>query len=757
MEVNEQRRLLVSDYEAPKAVRSFHNSPRFGHSSDASLLLGSNKVDYIQGTLFIAVFCLILLLLWIIAVLVFKCMDPNKSGIIGGHPFQKVRREIEPSDYSKRIKAKHIAFRVLMLCSSLGILISGILLLRNGRGSLDGSYDDIQGAASELIGLADQVLQASHELQEFGESISNLNEALLTELSQQICEADGSGGFQDQFNATVVQMRDAVKSVDVVYAINSFTSIVNTVFATALLKFIMSTMDFSSFGGALISMKTMLSNKSSGLLKRRLDSTQISAMAAFVALPTMFFGIAVLFGTLFIYLAVPIIIVAIMMFIGTIIAILGLKSRHYAIFQSDIVMPFFFMTLVICAIAVAFTGTLLVVNSDVCMGGTSQTPEGFVKAVMDQSEFMENRDISETVKYFVLEKCTGDFPLQSSIDYFLSHLSTTLNDLYTIESEIVMNKDAIELMCKPQDLNSLSLILGHTFQAFQNFFGLVDQVFESIDCQKFNAIFEDLYYNSLCTSTPTTLVWIFATLITIYILGILMFFARGAMLPSEKEKIVNNAFETLIERDEESADTAPSQPKFSRRETADTANSDECDEDESGRRTPKIRNSDSPLMGDSSKSKEDLHRFFQANHESASEEQRLLCEVYNKNGLYNLNSSTSHHSEEMIVDDDLDDQHSDDKEENYDETASQEAETNAEESEDDDISDDGLEDSIISNNEGIEDIADDEDDSYISSTSHDKNSQQEDEQTHYENRRDSLKDLIPLRLSVIPEAEAKYA
>ena len=55
----------------------------------------------------------------------------------------------------------------------------------------------------------------------------------------------------------------------------------------------------------------------------------------------------------------------------------------------------------------------------------------------------------------------------------------------------------------------------------------------------------------------------------------------------------------------------------------------------------------------------------------------------------------------------------------------------------------------------MEDI-DDEDDSYISSTSHD-NSQQEDEQTHYENRRDSLKDLIPLRLSVIPEAEAKYA
>lgn len=329
--------------------------------------------------------------------------------------------------------------------------------------------------------------------------------------------------------------------------------------------------------------------------------------------------------------------------------------------------------------------------------------------------------------------------------------------MYTIESEIVMNKDAIELMCKPQDLNSLSLILGHTFQAFQNFFGLVDQVFESIDCQKFNAIFEDLYYNSLCTSTPTTLVWIFATLITIYILGILMFFARGAMLPSEKEKIVNNAFETILEGDEECADTASQQPKLSRRETADTTNSDECDEDESRRRTPKIRNSDSPLMGDSSKSKEDLHRFYQTNHENASEEQRLLCEAYNKNGLYNLNSSTSHHSEEMIVDDDLDDQHSDDNEENYDETASQEAETNAEESEDEDISDDGLEDSIISNNKGIEDIVDDEDDSYISSTSHDKNSQQEDEQTHYENRRDSLKDLIPLRLSVIPEAEAKYA
>ena len=330
--------------------------------------------------------------------------------------------------------------------------------------------------------------------------------------------------------------------------------------------------------------------------------------------------------------------------------------------------------------------------------------------------------------------------------------------MYAIESEIVLNKEAIELMCNSQDLDSLSLILGHTFQAFQNFFSLVDQVFESIDCQKFNAIFEDLYYNSLCTSTPTTLVWIFATLITIYILGIFMFFGRGAMLPSEKENIANNASETLLdEGDEDCVDTASSQPKFSRRETADTTNNDECDQSESGQITPNTRNSDSHMMVEPSKSKEDLRHFFQENHENASEEQRLLCEAYNKNGLYNLNSSTSHQSEEMIDDNDTDDQHSNDIGEDYDETASEEADTNAKESEDEEFTDDDQEDSIVSNNEGMEDIADDKDDSFISSTSHDNNSQQEQEQTHYENRRDSLKDLIPLRLSVIPEAEAKYA
>ena len=316
-----------------------------------------------------------------------------------------------------------------MLFSSLGILISAILLLRNGRNSLDGSYDDIQGSANELVALADQILMASHDLQEFGDSISHLNEALLTELSQQICETDGSGGFQDQFNATFTQMHDAVKSVDVVYAINSFTSIVNTVFSTALLKFIMSTIDFSSFGGALTSMNTMLSNRSRNFLERRLDSTQISAMAAFVALPTIFFGITVLFGTLFIYLAIPLIVAAIMMFIGTIIAILGLKSRHYAIFQRDIVMPFFFMTLVICAFAVALTGTLLVVNSDVCMGGSSQTPEGFVKLVMDQSEFMDNRDISETVTYFVLEVSKSNGYCFYFHVYFLTRYST-ISEMY---------------------------------------------------------------------------------------------------------------------------------------------------------------------------------------------------------------------------------------------------------------------------------------------------------------------------------------
>ena len=315
--------------------------------------------------------------------------------------------------------------------------------------------------------------------------------------------------------------------------------------------------------------------------------------------------------------------------------------------------------------------------------------------------------------------------------------------MYAIESEIVLNKEAIELMCNSQDLDSLSLILGHTFQAFQNFFSLVDQVFESIDCQKFNAIFEDLYYNSLCTSTPTTLVWIFATLITIYILGIFMFFGRGAMLPSEKESIANNAFETLLDEGEEDCvDTASSQPKFSRRETADTTNNDECDQS---------------MWVEPSKSKEDLRNFFQENHENASEEQRLLCEAYNKNGLYNLNSSTSHQSEEMIDDNDTDDQHSNDIGEDYDETASEEADTNAKESEDEEFTDDDKEDSIVSNNKGMEDIADDKDDSYISSTSHNNNSQQEQEQTHYEDRRDSLKDLIPLRLSVIPETEAKYA
>ena len=358
---------------------------------------------------------------------------------------------------------------------------------------------------------------------------------------------------------------------------------------------------------------------------------------------------------------------------------------------------------------------------------------------------------------YYYQKCTGDFPLQSSIDFFLAHLSTTLNDLYTIDSEIALNKDTIELMCRPQDLDSLSIIMGHTFEAFQNFFGLVDQVFESIDCQKFNAIFEDLYYNSLCTSNPTTFVWVFATLIPIYILGIFMSFARGAMLPSEKEKIANNAYETLVEGDEECVDTAPPQPKFSRRETGDTTNSEECDKDESERMTPKMRNSDSPLLGDASKSKQELHTFFQENHEKASEEQRLLCEAYNKNGLYNLNSSTGNRSE--------DDQHSDDNADSYDESTSQEVETNAKESEDEVFTDDDQEDSIVSKNEDeeeiaenedTEDIVEDEDNSYVSSTSHGNSSMQEHEQTHYENRRDSLKDLIPLRLSVIPEAEAKY-
>ena len=83
--------------------------------------------DYVFGTVFIAGFCLAVLIIWIVVCIILKIA---RKGITAGHPFQAPR--------------KHTIFRTLMLLASVVIFLTGVVYSIMGPEAFANTLDDFR-------------------------------------------------------------------------------------------------------------------------------------------------------------------------------------------------------------------------------------------------------------------------------------------------------------------------------------------------------------------------------------------------------------------------------------------------------------------------------------------------------------------------------------------------------------------------------------------------------------------------------------
>lgn len=164
---------LIEAFEAPPfqntpAIEWIHTAPRFGHTNNVLLLMQGNEDeqrDYIMGLISssIAVFCFFLL--WVVLLIVFKCMGPYEAGFLSGEPRPLPSRPAaNSSEYAswKRDADKQTRWlqvlRIIACFSGFAVVLGAILMATKGVNSLTRSIEDGRESVSISQGLANEAL-----------------------------------------------------------------------------------------------------------------------------------------------------------------------------------------------------------------------------------------------------------------------------------------------------------------------------------------------------------------------------------------------------------------------------------------------------------------------------------------------------------------------------------------------------------------------------------------------------------------------
>jgi len=154
------------EFEAPTYLQNFGTAPRFGHTSDISLLItGTESKDYILGILFVPILVLGISFLLLAIILLLKCLG-EKVGWWSGNVFES---KVEGRAYGTTGGAP-VGVRVISLLASIGMIICASIFCSKG---VDGFYDafelirdgveDINDVGADITNVADNLVAAGNQ------------------------------------------------------------------------------------------------------------------------------------------------------------------------------------------------------------------------------------------------------------------------------------------------------------------------------------------------------------------------------------------------------------------------------------------------------------------------------------------------------------------------------------------------------------------------------------------------------------------
>ena len=146
------------------------------------------------------------------------------------------------------------------------------------------------------------------------------------------------------------------------------------------------------------------------------------------------------------------------------------------------------------------------------------------------------------------QSCEGEYQRKNDVNQLLIDLNEGVEGIDDLRTLIDTDATAILDICgiTQERLDDLGVLIDESYNAFADFVAMAENNLDILECKAINDVFVDFYHDALCTSGPFSLMWIFATMMSVFVLGMAMILFRGALYPS------NVTYDASVEEEEES-------------------------------------------------------------------------------------------------------------------------------------------------------------------------------------------------------------
>jgi len=197
-------------------------------------------------------------------------------------------------------------------------------------------------------------------------------------------------------------------------------------------------------------------------------------------------------------------------------------------------MPLFTFLVLISSVIVSLLGVTLIIFSDLCTGGETQSPEGSITIILDSVQL--NGIAREFFDYYIVNGCRATNPFGGLIE--------TVSALEDISKEINEAVDYVrgffEATCS--GFTELDALLA---ESNVHLLDLDDALLEAInftECEKTNSVYVTAVHEGFCRSTPDALWWLFGFFFAVWVGGLFMLSSRAACQPNCREDKNDSTF-----------------------------------------------------------------------------------------------------------------------------------------------------------------------------------------------------------------------
>eukprot|EP00814_Leptocylindrus_danicus_P001158 CAMPEP_0116042536 /NCGR_PEP_ID=MMETSP0321-20121206/25756_1 /TAXON_ID=163516 /ORGANISM="Leptocylindrus danicus var. danicus, Strain B650" /LENGTH=527 /DNA_ID=CAMNT_0003523047 /DNA_START=50 /DNA_END=1633 /DNA_ORIENTATION=+ len=463
--------VLPGTYEQTSLIEQWHGVPRSGHSDDISLLASDNnddRIDYIEGLLFIPGFLLCFYILWAVISLLYAC-------------FVSCPTCASSKEMTGRSDIFRLMSRVTFLSCGTVAITFVLLYLALGIPAIENAVESVQEANDDLTVLLNDALETLDDLGTVG--------AIAIE------ERDNVDAVLDSFCAD-----SAAAGTIFGFDLTGLTSVYDESLA------IMGSFQTDVLPDIREDMETGLdwAENTSDLIEFSDDVFSIIQISCIVILVLVSFLTGALLLDWF-----------------------GKNPPICRTFMVWVILPVFSVLSLICMILAAIAASVAVVNADFCSGGDAPgSPSESILAILKELDIDVTSYAFLGAVYYT-QNCASEYPFpffeyKDDLDSAYASGESLLNSINAVDDE------TFSLVCG-SDRSEITGLVGDLNNVMNSLQIIVEDVIGDngvLSCERLSGVYTDAVEETVCRDTMQAWNWTFVVTTCLLACSLLMLTLR---------------------------------------------------------------------------------------------------------------------------------------------------------------------------------------------------------------------------------------